>query len=116
MNDPFPSVSMNFANALSDPWSGGVRLFLANKTPTSIQIVTAFIAESHHMPDEGTLLPEAGTIKLTKESAKGLMDALWNCGVRPSAQDTSEGHVKALTSHLADMRQISFMTLGLEKP
>ena len=38
----FEGVEFNFVNARLDGWSGGIEIFLANKTANGIAVVNAF--------------------------------------------------------------------------
>jgi hypothetical protein len=45
---------------------------------------------------------------LSAEAAQGLMDSLWNAGVRPAGMIASTGQLAALENHLRDMRHLAF--------
>jgi len=45
---------------------------------------------------------------LTLQSAKILMDELWNCGIRPTKYDGNKGQLKSIEYHLEDMRKLTF--------
>lgn len=47
---------------------------------------------------------------------QGLMDALWQAGVRPTEGHGSAGQREAMELHLGDMRRIAFMYLDGWKP
>jgi hypothetical protein len=53
------------------------------------------------------------TLRLRKDEMQGLMDELWNQGVRPTRNE-SAGAFEAQNKHLEDMRKIAFMFL--ERP
>jgi len=53
------------------------------------------------------------TFALNIDEAQGLMDDLWNCGLRPTEGSGSAGSLRATEKHLEDMRKIAFM--GLEE-
>lgn len=108
----FEGVEFNFANARLDGWSGGVEIFLAYKSPNGIAVVNAFQMKQYR-EDEA---PSPTSIKLSKETARGLLDALWATGLRPSGELDSVGQLSALKAHLEDMRQLTFKTLTVEKP
>lgn len=55
------------------------------------------------------------TMTLTPSEAKGLMDALWNCGVRPSNGAGNVGQLGATEKHLEDMRRLVFESSGSNK-
>ena len=61
---------------------------------------------------------DAGTevhpfMEMTTAEAVGLMDELWNLGIRPSDGNGSAGQLAATEKHLEDMRTIAFKGLGL---
>lgn len=47
------------------------------------------------------------SIGLPLETAQELMDALWQCGLRPSEGSGSAGALKATENHLHDMQEIN---------
>ncbi len=47
---------------------------------------------------------------LNKTEAQELMDALWQCGLRPSEGSGSAGALAATQRHLEDMRTLVFKT------
>ena len=52
--------------------------------------------------------------KLDHEEAQTLMDALWDCGIRPSEGMGSAGQLAAVQNHLKDMQKIAFAYLDME--
>lgn len=110
--DMRPEVELNFANAIIDPWSGGVEIFLADKQPGKVMVVSAIECTVHQDGDANPPAP----IKLTKQAATILINALWTAGLRPSGELDSIGHLAVLKAHLEDMRQLTFKTLAVEKP
>lgn len=104
---------LNFANAMQDGWTGGVDIFLADKQPRRIMVVSAFQMSAYE--EEGAA-PKPASIKLTRSAAALLMNALWAAGLRPSNELDSIGQQQALQSHLADMRRLAFSTLKVEQP
>lgn len=112
---PKESFSLNFANAVKDPWDGGVDLYLADKQPGRIAIVSSLIFTMYH-PEEAKVIPSPASIRIDQKTAFQLMNALWGAGIRPSGELDSIGHLDALKAHLADMRQLTFKTLSVEKP
>lgn len=45
---------------------------------------------------------------LSLEAAQRLMDSLYECGIRPSSQKTTDGELVAVRLHLEDMRTLVF--------
>jgi Holliday junction resolvasome RuvABC endonuclease subunit len=59
--------------------------------------------------------PELGaitqpTIKLHRDAAVQLMDALWLAGLRPSDYKSASGEIQRLEAHIADLRKIAFQS------
>ena len=54
--------------------------------------------------EAGALIDPA--LRLTRDSAQELMDALWSAGLRPTEGSGSAGSLAATERHLADMRGI----------
>lgn len=48
------------------------------------------------------------SMRLSRESAQSLMDALWDAGVKPSGGEGHTAHIRALNAHLEDMRTLVF--------
>lgn len=46
-------------------------------------------------------------LTLNKKQAQQLIDALWDCGIRPTQGSGSAGSLAATEKHLEDMRQIA---------
>lgn len=53
---------------------------------------------------------------VSQVEAQGLMDALWDAGVRPVAGHGSAGERAAMERHLNDMRRIAFLYVDGGKP
>lgn len=51
--------------------------------------------------------------RVARESAQKLIDALWDCGLRPTEGSGSAGSLAATEKHLQDMRVIAFKKLGI---
>jgi hypothetical protein len=54
--------------------------------------------------------------EISSEGAQRLIDALWQCGLRPTQGKQSEGVTAAQARHLEDMRALTFAKLGIERP
>jgi hypothetical protein len=52
---------------------------------------------------------------LEMAEAQRLMDALWDCGLRPSEGSGSAGSLAATEKHLADMRALAFHALQVSR-
>lgn len=70
------------------------------------------------MPDSGVY--ERPTLRIDyrnlKETFQPLVDFLWQRGVRPSGPTNIDMGIDQLRLHLADMRQIAFSKLEIQKP
>jgi len=60
--------------------------------------------------------PVEPLLHISREMGQQLMDDLWQCGLRPSEGSGSAGQLASVQGHLADMRQIAFGKLKIEKP
>ncbi len=54
-------------------------------------------------------------IEISHTTAQGLMDSLWECGLRPSEGSGSAGQLASVQRHLEDMRSIAFHGLKMGK-
>lgn len=63
--------------------------------------------------EEREQLPESCIFRMKKDECQQIMDSLWQLGLRPSGEG-SEGQLKALESHLKDMRDIAFKYINKE--
>lgn len=54
-------------------------------------------------------------LQLQMTEAQRLMDALWDCGLRPTEGSGSAGSLAATERHLADMRALAFHSLKVPK-
>jgi len=72
------------------------------------QIVWEAIAQ-----EDNYVAPEP-LFKLDHEEVQSLMDALWDCGIRPSEGMGSAGQLAAVQNHLKDMQKIAFTYLEME--
>ena len=70
------------------------------------QIVWEAITSKVHFPEP--------LFKLDHEEVQTLMDALWDCGIRPSEGMGSAGQLAAVQNHLKDMQKIAFTYLEME--
>ena len=77
--------------------------------------VGGLIEESFALPvamqtltPELAVLEKAPTFSLPPEAAQGLIDALWECGLRPTEGTGSAGALAAVQRHLEDMRSLVF--------
>ncbi len=76
------------------------------------EYVTLAAKKSYEI-NEGGQIPVALSLSLTESQM--LMDALWDCGLRPSEGSGSAGALAATESHLADMKKIAFHALKIKR-
>ena len=75
-----------------------------------ISLLSGLQFTTHH---EAEIVEPQESIQLQRETAQQLMDALWQCGLRPSEGSGSAGSLKATESHLKDMQELSRRLLGI---
>lgn len=88
--------------------SGNVGLFLDEETADrkSYTLRSITMEEVEKLYETNVQPP----ITLNKTAAQGLMDSLWDCGLRPSEGFGSAGCLAAIQRHLEDMRTLIFST------
>jgi len=59
--------------------------------------------------EQGQLSPPLMSLQMN--DAQRLMDALWDCGLRPTEGSGSAGSLAATEKHLSDMRKLAFHAL-----
>jgi hypothetical protein len=52
------------------------------------------------------------SLRIPFESAQELMDALWNCNIRPTDQPDRSGEIAALKAHISDLQRMAFTDMG----
>ena len=75
-----------------------------------ISLLSGLQFTTHH---EAEIVEPQEAIQLPRETAQQLMDALWQCGLRPSEGSGSAGALKATENHLKDMQDFSRRLLGM---
>ena len=93
--------------ARREDWSGGVSIYMRQKTVGQGSMFAAPVTMVHREP--GLALEPMMRIEI--HTAQNLIDELWKCGLRPTEGTGSAGSLKATESHLADMRRIAFTFL-----
>ena len=106
---------INFANAFMEPWGDKVQIYLADKKANGdIAVCDGLVMRLHENPEDKVI--DSVPVNFSKAASIRLMDALWNCGIRPSKEAESVGHLSSVQKHLEDMRQIAFKKLSVDKP
>jgi hypothetical protein len=84
----------------------GLRLFIGDVDHAgNLKAVAASVTMVAIEPQQ--ILPDWG-IRLTKEAAQELMDNMYRCGVRPTAEEGNAGSLASTKYHLEDMRRLVF--------
>jgi len=94
------SLKFNFQR---DIWSGAIAMHMADKTDAGFSAARQIVFSKL---DIGSYADPV--VKLSPEEAQGMMDALYEAGVRPAAAAGSVGQLKAVAYHLEDMRALVF--------
>lgn len=68
---------------------------------------THIVAPVQFVPIEDPGAIYESTVEIDSRDAQQLMDALWSCGIRPTARFASDDALPALRAHLADMQRIA---------
>jgi hypothetical protein len=88
----------------------GIELRIADFRTRPKQVVTAFVAT-----EAGEYEFYEPALVLDKTKAQGLMDDLWECGLRPSEGTGSAGSLAATQRHLADMKTVAWHALKIRE-
>jgi hypothetical protein len=103
MNLPMENAGVRVFARLS-PYSFGLSLHIVNVTDR-----TGCRGVIMEKIETGMEMPTA--LVLNREQAQGLMDSLWESGIRPTEGMGSAGSFAAQAAHLSDMRSIAFASL-----
>lgn len=90
----------------SQPWFGAISVWFRERGATA-----SYVAEPLTMRKvevDGSVPP--ATLTVSPQQAQQFMDALWQCGLRPTEGSGSAGSLAATERHLADMRALVFKT------
>jgi hypothetical protein len=77
---------------------------LGGQTGSDLSIATGLAMEP--LPSD-QCFPHRPLFTLAPTEAQGLMDQLWQCGLRPSEGSGSAGSLAATERHLEDMRKLA---------
>lgn len=92
------------------PWLGddvAVLLCQRDHVRNRIMYVAKPVQWTMEQHDQDSLVLDP-TFRLTRDEARGLMDALWQAGVRPTEFKNPSGEINRMEAHLADMRKLVF--------
>lgn len=99
------------ARAHAAPWDRSVEIAIIKRMPEGRKAY----AKSLTMETVGTGVAIQKAFSLEYEAAQKLMDDLWDAGLRPSEGSGSAGSLAATQKHLADLKQIAFHVLKIDK-
>lgn len=87
---------------MREPWSDSVALAVLHRAHGK-----SFCAAPLTMVEmaEGEVIN--ATLRMENQTAQGLMDELWRCGLRPTEGSGSAGSLAATERHLKDMQAIA---------
>ncbi|NBW23759.1 MAG: hypothetical protein EBR82_89020 [Caulobacteraceae bacterium] len=92
------------ARATSAPWWNGVEILFRQGNSFGVSI---------QMEEKPAGVMVEPTVRISINEAQTLMDDLWNCGLRPTEGTGSAGAMKAVESHVNDLRKIAFKALDI---
>lgn len=90
--------------ARSTPFYAGVELHLADVSEGRIAVADPLTMK---VVPEGSMLGDP-LVRLSPPEAQLLIDALWDCGLRPTNGHGSTGQLQATERHLEDLRALVF--------
>jgi hypothetical protein len=93
-----------YVRATSGPWWNGVDILFRQGNAFGVRILM-------EVKKEGEIIEP--TIRISRSEAQTLMDDLWSCGLRPTEGSGSAGAMKAVESHVNDLRKIAFKALDI---
>lgn len=100
------------AHAIPRYFADAIDIYLYEKMHDGSMLVLSKIEFSAVDKDDAVIEP-MHSILLPRETAQELMDALWQCGLRPSEGTGSAGALKATQDNLDDMRKFANRLLSI---
>lgn len=98
--------------AQTKPFGRSIALYIWQQLPDR-NIVSAATNMTFEQIELGTFAPPV--LEISETTAQALVDALWQCGIRPTDGTGSAGALQATQNHLKDMRDLVFKLLGEAK-
>lgn len=89
--------------ARRDDWSGGISIYMRQRTTGIGEVVAACVTMVKHEPGQ---IAEP-MLRLGIQQAQQLIDELWQCGLRPTEGVGSAGSLAATERHLKDMQMVA---------
>lgn len=106
------SIGCTQIRAHAEPWNRQIGLHLFMTRPggheRGFQAWRATGFELEEITAENEVSECEPFARLSEGDAQGLMNSLWEAGVRPSSSVGSTGQLEAMREHLADMRRLVF--------
>lgn len=99
--------SMIEIRCMREPWSDSVALAVMQRFNDGKKCFAAPFTMVELLPGEMV----EPTLRMENQTAQGLMDELWRCGLRPSEGSGSAGSLAATERHLKDMQTIAMGAL-----
>lgn len=96
---------------VSSEWSGGYEMLIAQEGRTEEDFYVGKLEMEKVEVGaiiEPTLTISRKEIRMGNDPIQGLMDNLWQLGLRPSNGVSNAGQLQATQDHLKDMQKISF--------
>ncbi len=90
------------------PWRSSVELWFRQGRSYGVSLSMQVMEDRH-------IWPVDPTVRISIEEAQALMDSLWDCGIRPTEGTGSAGAMRAVESHVSDLRKIAFKSLGISE-
>lgn len=92
-------------------WINGYQMLMIQEHEDGkISIIKDITVDTH---SKHVCIPESSIMHINEKAAQGMMDELWDCGVRPTEEHGSKGTLSAVENHLNDMRKIVSKKLGV---
>lgn len=97
--------------ATQAPWRDTIDLHFIRKVDGRVDVIENIIMRHIAFDDIGVEYP--APISLPVEVAQGLMDTLWQCGIRPTEGSGSAGSLRATENHLSNLQKITDRLLSM---
>ena len=92
-------------------YADAIAIHIYERMPNGdISLLSGLQFTTHH---EAEYVEPQEAIQLPRETSQQLMDALWQCGLRPSEGSGSAGSLKATENHLKDIQEFSRRLLSI---
>lgn len=103
------NYGLQIVAAKESVYSRGLEIHIFARQPNGVFAGSVVMTEVKDL-----IAPAAPACRIDPETAQGLMDSLWQCGLRPSEGTGSAGSLAATEKHLGDMRKLVEKTLDVK--